>query len=258
MGRGTRGLLAGALGAMLAWATPSLGDDRIVRVGAQNLQVRMLGEAGPAIVFEAGLGEDLSTWDQVAPPIAKFGRVVLYDRAGLGGSLPLADATSPITADRVVRDLSALLDAVGVEPFYVLVGHSLGGLYAQLFARLRPDAVSGVVLIDAASPDAPSDLKTLATLEPGTASYLEEAGVAASNRQIAEAGPFPAVPLVVIAATDHGPHFREWEPTLMRLQQGLAGLSPLGELVVAEGSGHDVQHDRPELVIEAVRRVAEP
>jgi len=60
----------------------------------------------------------------------------------------------------------------------------------------------------------------------------------------------------VIAATDHGPYFREWEPTLMQLQQQLATLSPQGSLIVAQGSGHDVQLDRPETVIEAVRRMA--
>jgi hypothetical protein len=63
------------------------------------------------------------------------------------------------------------------------------------------------------------------------------------------AGPFPDVPLEVIAATDHGPFYKEWEPTLMRLQQRLATLSPQSTFIVADGSGHDVQIDRPETVI---------
>jgi len=62
--------------------------------------------------------------------------------------------------------------------------------------------------------------------------------------------------LAVIAATDHGRYFKEWEPTLMQLQQQLATLSPQGALIVAKGSGHDVQIDRPEMVIDAVRRMA--
>jgi pimeloyl-ACP methyl ester carboxylesterase len=60
----------------------------------------------------------------------------------------------------------------------------------------------------------------------------------------------------VIAATDHGPFFKVWEPTLMRLQQQLATLSPQATLIVAQGSGHDVQIDRPQTVIDAVRRMA--
>ncbi len=99
-------------------------------------------------------------------------------------------------------------------------------------------------------------MKTRAKLVPGTAAYLEQEGVAESNRQVRNAGPFLDVPLTVIAATDHGPYFREWEPTLMRLQQQLAALSPQGSLIVAQGSGHDVQLDRPETVIEAVGRMA--
>jgi hypothetical protein len=98
-------------------------------------------------------------------------------------------------------------------------------------------------------------LKTRARLEPGTAAYLEEEGVAESNRQIVNGGSFPSVVLTVIAATDHGPFFSEWEPTLMRLQQQLATLSPQSTLIVAQGSGHDVQVDRPEIVVDAARRM---
>ncbi len=91
----------------------------------------------------------------------------------------------------------------------------------------------------------------------GSAEFLEEEGVRESNREVHAAGPFPKIPLTVIAATDHGPHFRRWEPTLMRLQRQLATLSPRGTLVVARGSGHDVAADRPALVIAAVRSMAD-
>ena len=66
---------------------------------------------------------------------------------------------------------------------------------------------------------------------------------------------FPDVPLTVVAATDHGPFFKRWEPTLIHLQQQLATLSPRGTLRVAHGSGHYIQNDRPEMVIEAIRQV---
>jgi hypothetical protein len=102
-----------------------------------------------------------------------------------------------------------------------------------------------VVLLDSSSTEAPAELKTLAKLEPGSVDFLEEAGVPESNREVREAGLFPSIPLTVIAATDHGPYFREWEPTLMRLQRQLATLSPRGTLVIADGSGHDVATDRP-------------
>jgi pimeloyl-ACP methyl ester carboxylesterase len=146
-----------------------------------------------------------------------------------------------------------LLTTADIRPPYMLVGHSLGGLYVQMFARKYSNEVSGVVLLDSASAQAPKELKTRARLKRGSAAYLEEEGVAESNKQVTYADPFPDVPLTVIAATDHGPFFKDWEPTLMHLQRQLATLSPRGTLIVAQGSGHDVQTDRPGTVIDAIR-----
>jgi pimeloyl-ACP methyl ester carboxylesterase len=246
------------LAAMLLLLAPiaAAARDALVMVGTDRLHIETIGESGPTVVFEAGLGNDSSTWKSVAGPIGGFARVVLYDRVGLGQSSQLKDTSAAITADGVASRLHPLLAAADIRPPYILVGHSLGGLYMQMFARKFPKDVSGIVLLESSSTEAPSELTTRAKLMPGTAAYLEEEGVAESNRQVMNAGPFPNVPLTVIAATDHGPYFKEWEPTLMRLQQQLATLSPQGSLIVAQGSGHDVQLDRPEAVIEAVRRMA--
>jgi pimeloyl-ACP methyl ester carboxylesterase len=242
---------------MLALVAPSVAanHDAILTVDGQNFHIETLGESGPTIVFEAGLGNDSSTWKSVARPVTQFAQVVLYDRAGLGQSLPLMNKDSPVTADQVAIKLRKLLTTADIRPPYMLVGHSLGGLYVQMFARKNPNEVSGVVLLDSASAEAPKELKTRARLKQGSAAYLEEEGVAESNKQVTNAGPFPDVPLTVIAATDHGPFFKDWEPTLMHLQRQLATLSPRGTLIVAQGSGHDVQTDRPGTVIDAIRRM---
>jgi pimeloyl-ACP methyl ester carboxylesterase len=251
---------AALLAAILVLLAPTMAcsHDEILTVGGQNFHIELLGESGPTIVFEAGLGNDISTWRLVASSIAKFARPVLYDRAGLGQSTPLMNPSSAITAGHVVTSLRTLLVAADINPPYFLVGHSLGGLYVQLYARKYPNEVSGIVLLDSASADAPSELKTRARLEPGSAAYLEEQGMPESNEQVRSAGPFPDVPLVVIAATDHGPYFKEWEPTLMRLQRQLANLSHRSELIVAQGSGHDIQLDRPGIVIDAISRMSLP
>ncbi|HEY6983883.1 alpha/beta hydrolase [Reyranella sp.] len=250
--------LAASLAAILVGWAPQAAVSRegLVAIGGVNLHIETLGRSGPTVVFEAGLGNDSTTWKSVAGPVATFARVVLYDRPGLGRSSPPKDKTTAVTADEVATRLHALLAAAALPPPYILVGHSLGGLYVQMFARKYRQDVAGVVLLDSSSPDAPGELKTRARLAPGTAAYLEEEGVPESNEQVRRGGPFPDVPLTVIAATDHGPYFREWEPTLMRLQQQLATLSARGTLIVAEGSGHDVQLDRPQIVIDAVRRMA--
>lgn len=247
-------LMAAWLAGLILLPQAAAAADSTFTVNGQKLHFQVFGAPASTVVFEAGLGNDATAWKLVAGPVAQFARVVTYDRAGLGQSTPMIDKTA-VTAERVATNLHALLAAADIRPPYIPVGHSLGGLYVQMVARKYPREVSGVVLLDSSSADAPSELKTRARLEPGTAAYFEEEGIAESNKEVKEAGPFPDIPLAVIAATDHGPYFKDWEPTLMRLQQELAMLSPQGRLVVAQGSGHDIQLDRPNTVIETIRRM---
>jgi pimeloyl-ACP methyl ester carboxylesterase len=174
-------LIAWSLAAVFVLVSSEVAASResVLAVNGQNLHFETLGASGPTIVFEAGLGNDSTTWKLVAGPIAQFARVVLYDRAGLGESLPMNNKGSAITADEVATNLHALLSAADIRPPYLLVGHSLGGLYVQVFARKYPEDVSGVVLLESSNADAPSELKTRARLEPGTPAYLEEEGISA-------------------------------------------------------------------------------
>jgi pimeloyl-ACP methyl ester carboxylesterase len=76
-----------------------------------------------------------------------FATSVIYDRAGTGWSETIA---LPRSAAHAAGELRALLDSAGVEPPYVLVGHSLGGAYARRFAQLFPDLTGGLVMLDPA------------------------------------------------------------------------------------------------------------
>lgn len=248
------GLLVAALLSGVSGVGSAVAAEATYAVDGQNLHVETLGDRGPGVVFESGLGADSHAWDKVAGPISAFGRVILYDRAGLGQSQPLF-APDPVTAETVATRLHAVLDAVGVPPPWVLVGHSLGGLYLQMFARTYPADVAGLVLLDSTIPEEPPEFDPLWEMEPGTAEFLEGAGMPESTRQVREAGPFPDVPLTVVAATDHGTDLHALEPVLLRFQARLAAMSPQGRLVVAEGSGHQIQDDRPDLVIDVVRAI---
>ncbi|MDQ3798429.1 MAG: alpha/beta hydrolase [Acidobacteriota bacterium] len=102
----------------------------------------------PTVIFEAGMGEDAATWDKLQPIVAKSTRAVAYDRAGLGKSKPASQ--SPRTAKQMALELHVLLQTAKIPPPYILVGHSLGGWIAGVYAHLYPEEVAGIVLVDPA------------------------------------------------------------------------------------------------------------
>lgn len=118
----------------------------VVDIGGRRLHIVCAGAGEPGVLLISGMGGSFAAWGRFHDRVAQFARVCAYDRAGIGWSDP---AETPRTADAAARDLDALLTAAA--PFDeppVLVGHSIGGLYAHRYARLRPDRVGGLVLID--------------------------------------------------------------------------------------------------------------
>ena len=114
------------------------------------------GAGGPTVICDAALGEPSSlAWAGVMPLVASWTRVLAYDRAGIGAS----DPVTPLSLAGQTGDLAAVIRQAGNPPC-ILVGHSLGGLFALLVAIAHPDLVSGLVLVD------PADEQFLAALPP--------------------------------------------------------------------------------------------
>jgi pimeloyl-ACP methyl ester carboxylesterase len=103
------------------------------------------GAGSPTVILDSGLGADTTDWRLVQSPIARRTRVCSYDRAGMGFSDP---TTSSRAAGAVVGDLHAVLRSAAIAPPYVLVGHSIAGLYARLYTDRYPGEVVGLVLVD--------------------------------------------------------------------------------------------------------------
>jgi len=122
---------------------------RMVDVGGHRLHLVEMGEGSPTVVLDAALGASSLSWTLVQSEIAKLTRVCAYDRAGLGWS---EAGPMPCTAQRITEELHALLANAGIEPPYVLVGHSFGALVARLFASNYPGEVAGLVLLDPPHP----------------------------------------------------------------------------------------------------------
>lgn len=124
---------------------------RLVDVGGRRLQLDCRGAGSPTVVLEAGLDNLGSlSWAAVQDSVARTTRVCAYSRAGILWSDPAPGGFDP---ERVPRDLRAALRAAGERAPFVLVGHSLGGPYAVLFARAYAREVVGLVLVDASHPE---------------------------------------------------------------------------------------------------------
>jgi pimeloyl-ACP methyl ester carboxylesterase len=106
-------------------------------------------EARAVVVFENGSHATLDKWDKVIDSIASDTSIFVYNRPGYGKSKVTEARRDGKT---IVEELRRNLKHKGLAPPYILVGHSLGGLYMQLFARRYPEEVKGIVLVDSVYP----------------------------------------------------------------------------------------------------------
>jgi pimeloyl-ACP methyl ester carboxylesterase len=258
--------LATALAA--ADATPA---DRTIDAGGVQLHIVCAGERQPRrplVVLEAGAGNSAATWNDVIGPIAQFARVCAYDRQNLGSSERVD--TQPTGAGHTAA-LHALLGAAHEPPPYVIAGHSYGGMIARLFAMRYPREVAGIVLVDSSHEDQIARFSVLASPPAAPAPPApaapprEEAKLAATSAELAAAPWHADIPLIVLSRglwlKTPPPHpdplayarLGIWQD----LHRELATRSPQGEVIVATRSGHYIQNDEPQIVIEAVRRAVD-
>ena len=123
---------------------------RYYDVEGVRLLLHQSGSGGPAVVFLAGGGAVGLDYLNVQQRAAELTTSVTYDRAGTGWS----DAVDlPRTSVDVTDELRALLNVAEVPAPYLMVGHSLGGLYARHYAQRFSGEVAGLVLLDPAHED---------------------------------------------------------------------------------------------------------
>jgi pimeloyl-ACP methyl ester carboxylesterase len=130
-------------------AFPAPGE--MVDVGEHRLHLNCVGQGSPTVLLDAGWGYTSVEWSGwVQPEVAKHTRVCAYDRAGMGWSEP---EPGPPNATQTADELHAVLQEGDEEGPYVLVGHSLAGLYSRIYAQRYPEEVAGMVLVDSSHPD---------------------------------------------------------------------------------------------------------
>lgn len=255
-----------------ALAEAPAADGRIA-VGAYQVQMTEQGSGRYTVIFESGFGTGMGTWKKVAPDVAKSAHAVTYSRAGHGSSDPRPE---PRTILESSLELDQLIASARLTPPFILVGHSYGGLLARAFTVRHPDWVAGMVLVDPADERfnpalrkldarrALEDDKQFAAIVPAkfkpelqALQPVLDAGVLPAPLN----GKLPDVPVVVLTSVRQAekPMFFLETTEAVAIKRDLHAdfLRQFSEAsqVLTLKSGHNIQEDEPELVIDAVRKV---
>lgn len=237
------------------------------QVDGATVEYVLAGAGVPAVVLVNGAGGPVEGWFKIFARLASQRCTFAWNRPGIDQS---SKPSVPQTAYEVVESLRDLLDVLAVPPPYVLVGHSLGGLIVNLFARLYPEEVAAVVMLEATAPD---DVRILPRFENRAQRWLKRLGrrllpphpfdeteqIEASLAELDAAPAFPVIPLLVV--TGARPALQWATPAALlearaRHQADLRRLSPLGRQVMAARSGHFPQFSEPELVCATIDAAA--
>ncbi len=132
--------------------------NRLIKVNNKEMEVMEKGEEGKLVLILTGMGCSMDEWFEVTETLSKTNKIVIFHRPGLGES---EFGEEERTTSAVVNEMNELLYLLEVKESFTLMGHSYGGLCAQHFARLYPERVESLILVDSTS----QDLEQLDALE---------------------------------------------------------------------------------------------
>ncbi|GIG60548.1 alpha/beta hydrolase [Longispora fulva] len=242
---------------------------RDIAVAAEvPIVVRDHGGEGPDVVLLHGGGRTLEDWRWVVPHLQNAGRrVVAMDLRGHGHS-----GRAPWTWDGAVADLEAVVDQLGLDRPTV-IGHSLGGMLATLWAVRHPECPLAVNVEGFGAPRGPEDFdlpadeaKAACTVVSGFLAGLAADGDPAFARLLGAIGEFDlwgtlrAVrgPVLVVAGErcEHLPEplaaaMTARRQTIFRVLAALAPELPHLETAFLP-TGHDVHLEEPARLVRTI------
>ncbi|MCM3390724.1 alpha/beta hydrolase [Ureibacillus chungkukjangi] len=235
-------------------------EEMLVQISDFKLYAKLIGEKNGkcTVVMDAGYGDFSKAWDSVIGEISMLSQVMIYDRAGLGNS---EKSSNPRTSREMVKELKKLLIDAKIQPPYILVGHSFGGVNMRMFATEYQNEVCGLVLIDST----PEDYKErfLPTMSKEFQVAYNKQFVYEGNydefmeslKQLKETKLLLNVPLIVLTAGKKAHYSKESQQLWNEMQRDMLEISTAGELVIAEKSAHYIQNDEPELIVSAIKKL---
>ena len=258
-------------------------------VGGYSLYVEDSGSGKVNVIFDSGMGDDLSVWNKVANKVSKFSRVITYDRAGLGWS---EESPKKRDSKAIIEELHSILKQKNLTGPIVLVGHAFGGVNMQLYALTYPEDIAALVLVDSAHEDrinrmprtglfqkyvfkfgmlaAPFGLPRLYLSNISPEERAKKSTTKHQYTSLDEASYFPQslnqldtqnpnygdLPLVVIARNQPSSEIQNKttkQYIWAGLQESLASRSTDSTLIFTGERQHSIHKVQPEIVIEAIQ-----
>ena len=247
----------------------------LVDVGGHRLDYVIEGTGGPAVVFETGLADSLDTWLPLERSVAEYTTALAYSRAGFGRS---ESDGADHSVRHAVADLHELLHRSAIRLPVVLVARSYGSLIARLYVSSYPSDVAGLVLVDGTHEQQVRRFGQLDSTYPAAfRAYFDsvlrqlppgpQAAEIRETVRIQAAGaleglrPLPDIPLAVITSMqsdEHAPYVNgtaRGHEVWRALHDEWFRRSRNGIHLVTTRSGHGIQDDEPDLVLQAIRFV---
>ncbi|WP_446809629.1 alpha/beta fold hydrolase [Methylomonas sp. 2BW1-5-20] len=246
---------------MLNGCATAIPNVTTVKTAGRQVEFALSKHDTTPVVFENGLGGTFDWWEEVYPAIAGDATALVYNRAGYGNSEQVEASRD---GRHIVEELRDLLASQSLAPPYILVGHSLGGLYMQWYARHYPQEVAGLILVDSTHP---AQLKGPGAIENWPIWVRWIFGVmmsATANRELAALDPtgdevlaapaFTGAPVIVLSAAQPLADTSELAIDANQKRKDIARLHP-GAMQRWVDSGHAIPLEEPESVISAIREV---
>jgi pimeloyl-ACP methyl ester carboxylesterase len=240
-----------------------------------DLHFRVYPGSEPAVLLEAGGGADASDWNDLAPILAREtgATIITYDRAGYGESdLP----QTPYDIRQEVAGLWRGLEQLGLANSLILLGHSWGGMLILVTACEHPEAVCGLVFLDAMNVEFmdaiggaeglinhplaqhPFDRSQPEKLsKPQLAALRVEAGMPDTVTLMQTLSIPQHIPVRAITAGIPWWPKAEENHAWRESHEHLAASVQDGKLLVADYSAHLVPQDQPEIIVAAVAELVQ-
>lgn len=241
-----------------SYSCSSLNDVKVDERFGKKIAYIKKGSGTPAIILESGFDSGMESWSGLIDSLARYSLVYSYDRPGYGKS---NKKSPPYSVREIAEQLHANLVVRDIPPPYVLVGYSGGALMINMFARLYPGEVAGVLMIEPTHPDLYDYMKeNEAVLYEILFDYIGDGQrryefdiIKNVSAEFKEAPPFPDVPLTILMAGRHTS--LESEALIaktLEYHEDLKKMSPQGKRYLVDTSGRWIHKQNPEIVLARV------